>query len=141
MVGRKPKPNLSWDEVQALRLHYAKRRGHATAAAMISLMRGADAVSLTRQQRNKRLVSEWWVAKQPEVRGIIAELKSEEMTPRGNETDAPTEAPRGNEMVTDDAGSRITRSETSDDSRTPQKPEETQPLTKQVESEQPGATQ
>lgn len=105
MTGRPPKPNLSWDEIQACRLLYAQGKGHRLVAAAISEMRGANAVSITAAQRSKRLVSPWWMARQPEVRGILYELREKDHARKP--WSEPANPPRGNLSPTGYSVTRI----------------------------------
>ena len=63
-MGRRPKPRLTGEEVQAI-----TGKGNRIAAAIISQMRGAEAASLTNAQRNARRVSYVWIMQQR--RGLV----------------------------------------------------------------------
>lgn len=123
-MGRHPKPKLTPREAEAI-----KGKGYRIAAAIVSDMRGANAVSISPFEARKRRVSARWLA--DELRGN---------NPVGKSVAATEATPRGE--ITGDAGIRDPESTVHKTGDIPERPSEpaNKVFTPKVESEQSGGS-
>lgn len=125
-MARPRKPDLSQAEWLAI-----EGKGDRVAAGIVSRGRGAFVDSISAVEANRRGVSHEWVAQKRKNR--------QKTQPSENVDGVQGTMPSRNQVITDYTGPRISRSETSDDFRTQQKPEENPSSPIQVDVEDSGA--